>query len=394
MINAENLKSQFPIFRNIPGLVFLDNASTTQKPQIVLDKLLDVYTKYNSNVHRGLYPIAVRADEEYDLARKRIARLINADKDEIVFTSGTTDSTNLIAASLLASGIIPEGANILTSEIEHHSNFLPWQNLTNGNLSFAKYENGNLNYPTEQAFDVVVFTIMSNVTGKYIDIEELRKGELKNAIFIADAAQAIAHVPIDVKKMDVDFLVFSGHKMFGPTGVGIVYGKKELLNKMQPFKLGGGMINKVSKENFTSTTGPQKFEAGTPPIADAIALGEAVNFIEGIGFENIIPHEQNLRRYALNKLSQIKKIKIYHDDNDNSGAVISFTIYGIHPHDIAQYLGDNNICVRAGHHCTQILHKDVLQIPASVRVSMSIYNNENDIDNLIEELNNCIAYYS
>jgi len=384
------IKDQFPIFKNIPSLVFLDNASTTQKPKLVIDKLIEVYTQYNSNVHRGLYPIAEKVNNEYELAREKIARFINADKSEIVFTSGTTDATNLIAQSLVNSGIISKNPSVLTTELEHHANFLPWQRITKEGLEFT---NGR-NIDNHQKYDVVAYSIISNVTGEFTDIKNLKKDNLKDSIFIADAAQAIAHTPIDVKQMDVDFLVFSGHKMFGPTGIGVMYAKKELLAKMEPFKVGGGMIDKVTKENSTWSQYPEKFEAGTPPIADAIALGDAVDFINDIGLDNIINTEEELKNYALNLLSKIEGIKIYHSKNPNAGPVISFTIEGIHPHDIAQFLGDKNICVRAGHHCTQILHRDVLKIPASVRVSFSIYNTKEEIDTLVDALKQCKSYYS
>lgn len=388
-----SIKDLFPIFKNIPELIFLDNAATTQKPILVLDKLMEVYTQYNSNVHRGLYPIAVRADEEYDKAREKIARFINAEKDEIVFTSGTTDATNLIAQSLLNSEIVSKNANVLTTELEHHANFLPWQRVSGNNLEFATFKENQLNFDENKKFDIVAYSIISNVTGRFTDVKDLRKEGLKDAIFIADAAQAIAHMPINVKEMDIDFLVFSGHKMFGPTGIGIMYAKRTFLEKMQPFKVGGGMVDKVSRESTSWAKSPEKFEAGTPPIAEAIALGSAVDFINEMGFNKISQIENELKAYALQELSGLEKIKIYHSENIHSGAVISFTLEGIHPHDIAQFLGDKNICVRAGHHCTQILHREVFEIPASVRVSMSIYNSKEEIDSLISALKECIEFY-
>ncbi len=389
-----NIKDQFPIFKNIPDLVYLDNAATTQKPSVVIDKLVEVYTQYNSNVHRGLYTIAEKANIEYELAREKVAKLINADKDEIVFTSGTTDATNLIAQSLLLSGMVSDKSKVLTTEFEHHASFLPWQRIAKDNIEYAKQKDNKLEFSKDTQIDVVAYSVISNVTGKYTDINELRQGKLKNALFIADAAQAVAHIPIDVKQMNTDFLVFSGHKMFGPTGIGVLYGKKELLEKMEPFKVGGGMIDKVEKEYSTWTNSPEKFEAGTPAIADAIALGAAVDYIQSITFDHIIDIESKLRIYALEKLKNIPDITIYHSNEENSGSVISFTIKNIHPHDIAQFLGDRNICVRAGHHCTQILHRDVFEIPATVRVSLSIYNTQADVDTLIKAINDCINYFS
>ncbi|CAG1021425.1 cysteine desulfurase / selenocysteine lyase [Patescibacteria group bacterium] len=387
-MSIKEIKKEFPIFENNSGLVFLDNASTTQKPKQVIDKLIEVYTHYNSNVHRGLYPIAEKTSLEYENARQKIATFINANPKEITFTSGTTDSTNLIAESLARSGIIPAEPKVLTTEQEHHANFLPWQRITKGKLDY--------NYNPNTQYDVVVYTIISNVTGTYTDIKELKKQpNLKNAIFIADAAQAVAHKKLDVKDMDTDFLVFSGHKMFGPTGIGVLYGKQELLEKMEPFKVGGGMISEVTKESATWAELPEKFEAGTPPIADAIALGAAINFINSIGFDEIEKHEQNLRKYLVNKLKQIPQIKIFHPKlNEYAAGVVSFVSLNVHAHDIAQFLGDFNICVRAGHHCTQILHKEVFQVPASVRISLSVYNTEEDINQLIESLKKAIEYFS
>lgn len=390
MDKIEFIKKEFPIFEKNKELVFLDNASTTQKPRVVLDKLLEVYTTYNSNVHRGLYKIAIEADIQYEMARKKIANLINAEPEEIIFTSGTTDSINLLADSLVRSKIIPHNPSIITSELDHHSNILPWKKIINGNLNFNLNKASAFNYQ----FDLVAYSIISNVTGRYTNIEDLKEIEnYKNAIFVADAAQAVAHMPIDVKEMDVDFLTFSGHKMFGPFGIGVLYGKSDLLKRMEPFKLGGGMIRDVTKTYSSWAPPPYRFEAGTPPIADAIALGTSVDFIEGLGLNNISVYEKKLKDYSLELLRNNNEIKIYHDSNDKAGAVISFTIDGVHPHDIAQFLGDRNICVRAGHHCTQIYHKEVLKIPASLRLSLSVYNTKEDIDRFVDELASSIKYY-
>lgn len=391
MIDPKEIKSEFPIFESHPDLIFLDNASTTQKPREVLNKLIEVYTHYNANVHRGLYPIAEKVNQEYEGARIKIAKFINANPEEIIFTSGTTDATNFIAESLIRSKLIPQEPKVLTTEAEHHANFLPWQRITDGKLKFLKTTQDILN----DEYDVVAYSIISNVTGQFNDLKELKENKnLNKAIFIADAAQAIAHTQIDVKEMDIDFLVFSGHKMFGPTGVGVLYGKKELLNKMEPFRVGGGMIREVKRTYSTWAELPNKFEAGTPAIADAITLGAAVDFINKLEIKNINKHETDLTQYTLTKLKELDNINIYHSNSLNSGPVISFTIDGVHPHDIAQYLGDKSICVRAGHHCTQILHKEVFEIPASIRLSLSIYNTIEDIDSFIHELRNGINIYT
>jgi len=234
--------------------------------------------------------------------------------------------------------------------------------------------------------DIAAFTHGSNVTGEILPVEDLAK-ELETSYTILDASQTIGHIKLDVKKLNVDFIVFSGHKMYGPTGVGVIWGRKELLQKMEPFKVGGGMITSVNRSEAEWAPLPEKFEAGTPPIADAIALGEAANFLSEVGFEAIKEHEQHLRKYLVENLQQINGIKLYHPSLDSDAlGVVSFTVEGIHPHDLAQFLGERNICVRAGHHCTQILHREVFQIPASVRVSLGIYNTEDDINKLIARI--------
>ncbi len=397
----QNIKSQFPIFKNIPDLIYLDNASTTQKPQRVLDALNDFYTKYNANVHRGLYPISEKATDSYEAARKIIAEFINAEPEEIIFTGGTTDGVNSIIDSLLKSNLIKEDSIIGVNEIDHHSVILPLQRIFK-NLHFLTEENKN------KEFDLIATSLASNVTGEIVEVTKLKtdnsrlpneeilptQGGQAKLITIIDAAQAIAHMKIDVKELGVDFMVFSGHKMYGPTGVGILYGKKELLEKMEPFRVGGGMIREVKRDKSTWAPLPEKFEAGTPPIADAIALGEAVKFITELGFDAIMQHEQKLRKYLINKLKEVDGIKIYHPElSEDAVGVLSFSVEGVHPHDLAQYLGDKNICLRAGHHCTQIYHREILEIPASLRVSLAIYNDENDIDKLVNELKEGIQLF-
>jgi cysteine desulfurase / selenocysteine lyase len=389
-MDLKEIKKEFPIFTNQSELVFLDNSSTTQKPNIVLNKLIEVYTNYNSNVHRGLYPIAEKINLEFELAREKIAKFINADKSEVIFTSGTTQGINFIAQSFLKSGIINNNSKILTTTKEHHSNFLPFQN-SGATLTIVDDLSEAIN--SNEKFDIVVYSIVSNVTGEVTKLESIKRGNLENALFIADAAQAVGHINVDVKKMNIDVLAFSGHKMFGPTGIGILYVKKSILDKLSPVTLGGGIIKEVKRESVTFTDGVEKFEAGTPSIADAIALGAATDFIQDIGIDNIEKNEQLLKNYLLAELDKLKEVTTYHNRNSTSLGIVSFTVEGVHPHDIAQFLGDRNICVRAGHHCTQILHKEVLQIPASVRVSISIYNTVEDIDKLIAALRECIKYY-
>ncbi len=388
-----NVKEQFPIFQNNPGLIYLDNSATTQKPQRVIDAVVDYYSKYNSNVHRGLYPLSEKSTGKYESARKIIAEFLNAEPEEIIFTSGTTDGINSIAESLKLSGMISNNPEILLTELEHHSNILPWQRITT-QLEYLELDEDEqlLIKAQKDEYDIISTTLVSNVTGTINDIHEISK--INHKILIIDAAQAIAHLPIDVKTLGADFIVFSGHKMYGPTGVGVIWGRKELLEKMEPFRVGGGMINEVKRDSATWAEIPEKFEAGTPPIAQVIGLAEAANFLKDLRFEEIEKHEQHLRKYLIENLQQIENIKIYHPDlSKKAVGVISFTVEGIHPHDLSQFLGDRNICVRAGHHCTQILHREVLEIPASVRVSLAIYNTEEDIDKLINEIISAKQYY-
>jgi cysteine desulfurase / selenocysteine lyase len=404
-MNISTIKNQFPIFTNNPGLIYLDNASTSQKPQMVIDAIVDFYTKYNANVHRGIYPLSETATELYEAARLKVANFIKAKPEEVIFTSGTTDGINAIASSLVRSNMISSKPNILLTAIEHHSNILPWQEIENSTIEYIPINNEfeiDIDYIDQSTtkFDIASLTYVSNVTGTRIDIKKVVQKLRKlnpNIFIIIDAAQAIAHEPIDVRDLDIDFIVFSGHKMYGPTGIGVLYAKKEILEKMEPFRFGGGMIREVQKNKSTWAPVPEKFEAGTPPIAEAIGLAKAVDFLTILNDEagSLQVYENELRIYLYSKLKEIEGIKIYHPPiNKNAGAVISFTIEKIHPHDIAQFLGDNNICLRAGHHCTQILHRDVLEIPASLRVSLAVYNTKEEIDSLIEKLKEAIGIYT
>ncbi|MDQ6984807.1 MAG: aminotransferase class V-fold PLP-dependent enzyme [Candidatus Dojkabacteria bacterium] len=392
-----NIKNQFPIFSKNKGLVYLDSASTSQKPKVVIDKLVEFYTEYNSNVHRGLYPLSEKATDEYEKVRETIAKFINAEPNEIIFTSGATEAINGVSRSLYSSGFINVPPKITLTDLEHHSNVLPWQDLQPEMIQYLGLDDNYLINDTKIFKDSDIFASIhaSNVTGTIIPIKEIITSN-ENAYSIIDATQSIAHMKIDVKDLDVDFLTFSGHKLFAPTGIGVLYIKEEIMKELNPFKLGGGMIDEVTRNGSTYASGPTKFEAGTPNIAAAIALAEAVRFIDSIGFEEIKLSEERLRLYLLERLDEIENIEIYHPKNvtgKEALAVVSFNIEGIHSHDISAYLGEKNICVRAGHHCTQILHRDVLNVPASLRASISVYNNEEDIAKLIEGLKGAIKIY-
>jgi len=392
-----NIKDQFPIFTEYPELIFLDNASTTQKPQKVIQSLSDFYTKYNANVHRGLYPISEKATELFEESRVKIAKFINAEPDEIIFTAGTTDGLNALADSLYRSKMISDKPKILISEAEHHSNILPWQRLPDVELEYLEtLIEGleGLSIPSlRNDYDVISLSAISNVTGQLNPLVEIA-GEKNSGYLVADLAQAVGHTRVDVKALGIDFAVFSGHKMYGPMGIGILWGKREHLQRMQPFRVGGGMIREVTRKGATWSESPNRFEAGTPSVADAYALGAAVDFINSIGFSKIEKHEESLRKYLFTNLKKVEAITIYHPDlNQKASGVVSLSFDKAHPHDIAQFLGDNNICTRAGHHCTQILHREVLHIPASLRISLAIYNSKEDIDKLIEKLKEGMQIY-
>jgi len=385
-----NLRKDFPIFWN-PRLIYLDSASTTQKPQIMIETLKNFYEKENANIHRGVYTLSEIATEKFEKVREIIARFINAEKDEIVFTKNTTESLNLLSYSI--KDIIPENKNeIVLTEMEHHSNLIPWQQMARRNnmkLKFIPIKNFELDY--EKAREIITertaivsVTHVSNVLGTVNLIDKIINiSKEKSAITIIDAAQSVPHLKIDVKKLDCDFLAFSGHKVYGPLGVGILYGKKELLEKLPPFLTGGGMIEEVNYDNVTWNRAPLKFEAGTQNIGGVIAFGEVIKYLEELGLDNIYEYERELLIYALEKLNEIKNIEIYNPGIDKSLALISFNIKRIHPHDVASILNEYDIAIRAGHHCCMPLMKK-LGISGTCRISLSFYNTKKDIDMLIK----------
>tara|TARA_Y100000310_G_C20671785_1_gene810694 strand:- start:48 stop:1226 length:1179 start_codon:yes stop_codon:yes gene_type:complete len=377
-------KKDFPIFENNPDLIYLDSAATTQLPSRVINSIKDFHENSNANIHRGIYQISEKATKAYEQARKIIADFINADVREIIFTSGTTDGINKLSRSLIP--MFKNKNEIILTDIEHHSNIVPWQE-SNLKVKYIKLtKNLELDYADlkkkiNKKTAIVSITHISNSLGTINDIKKVVKLAHKyNALVILDAAQSIARTKIDVRNLDVDFIVFSGHKAYSPMGIGVIYGKKKLLDKIPAFNLGGDMIDTVTKEKSTYAKEIRKFEAGTPNISGAIALAEGINYINKIRIKNIENQEKKLTKYALSELKKIKGIKIY--SPKNSLGIISFNIKGIHPHDVAQILSDNNIAVRAGHHCNMVLMKE-LKIPGTVRISLGIYNAKEDIDKLI-----------
>lgn len=386
------IKKDFPIFFD-SDLVYLDNAATTQKPQSVLDEVDSLYREANANVHRALYSLGSEATERFENSRKKVAKYIGANSEkEIVFTSGTTESINLLARSI--GNTLKPGDEILISEMEHHSNIVPWQMTAQRTGATLKYlsikETGELDISNPEKYftsntKIISLTHMSNVLGTINPIKKLSaKAHQVGAIMIVDGAQGASHLPVDVKELGCDFYAFSGHKMLGPTGIGVLWGKTEHLEEMDPFMGGGEMINTVTMESSTWNDIPYKFEAGTPNFAQAVGLGAAIDYLQNIGMDNIAAHEQMLIEYALGKLNQIDGLRIHGSAKDRGG-VISFNIDGIHPHDLAQFLNEDNIAIRVGHHCAQPLLK-TLGETATARMSFYIYNDESDVDKFCESL--------
>jgi cysteine desulfurase/selenocysteine lyase len=400
IVNSYELRNDFPIFKkkiNGKDLVYLDNASTTQKPYSVINSITDFYSNYNSNIHRAVYQLAEEATELYEQSRKKIANFINVRPEEIIFTRNTTESINLIAHSWARSNLKKDDV-IAISEIEHHSNIVPWQILCQEIGTRLEYvgidESGFLDIEylieliSSRKVKLVSISHMSNVLGTIVPIERIVKTAHQYDIpVIVDGAQSVPHMPVDVKELDCDFLVFSAHKMLGPTGVGVLYAKKELLEKMKPFMAGGDMIKEVFKFHTNYNEVPYKFEAGTPNIADVVGFGAAVEYLEKIGMENIRNHEIYLTEYALESMQSLKCITIYGPmDSKFRGGVISFNIADIHPHDLATIMNDHGIAIRSGHHCAQVLMQR-LDVPATSRASFYIYNTKEEIDKFVNAIN-------
>ncbi|MCT0452037.1 cysteine desulfurase [Lactococcus cremoris] len=393
----EGIKNEFPVLNQIVNdepLVYLDNAATTQKPLSVLSAIKDYYENDNANVHRGVHTLAERATEKYEAAREKVRAFINAKSTkEVLFTRGTTTSINWVAQ--FAGQILKADDEIVISIMEHHSNIVPWQEVakkTGAILKFVYLKEGELDMEdlrqkvTAQTKFVSIAHV-SNVLGTINPIEEISKiAHEQGAYLVVDGAQSTPHMAIDLQKMDVDFFAFSGHKMMGPTGIGVLYGKEELLNQFEPIEFGGEMIDFVYESHSTWTELPWKFEAGTPNIAGAIALGAAIDYIQELGIDQIHQHEDELIDYVMPKLQNIEGLTIYGPkDNKKRSGVIAFNIEGLHPHDVATALDMEGVAVRAGHHCAQPL-LNYLDTSATARASFYIYNTKADCDKLVEAL--------
>ena len=398
-LSSETIKKDFPIFNN-SDLVYLDNAATTHKPQSVLNAVDRLYTEANANVHRALYSLGSESTERFENSRTKVADFINSNSaKEIIFTSGTTESINLLARSV--GNTLNPGDEILISEMEHHSNIVPWQLMAERTGTTLNYipvtETGELDLSEPDHYfkpntKIVSITHISNVLGTINPVKKLAEmAHEMGALFIVDGAQGVPHLQVNVQDLGCDFYAFSGHKMLGPTGIGALWGKTELLNEMDPFMGGGEMIETVTMESSTWNEIPYKFEAGTPNFAQAVGLGAAVDYLKTIGMSTIAEHEKMLTAYALNKINQIEGIRI-HGSADERAGVISFNVDGIHPHDLAQFLNEDNIALRVGHHCAQPL-LSTLGETATARLSFYIYNDESDVDKFYDSLTNIRKYF-
>ena len=397
--DIDAVRRDFPILsRPLPNgatLAYLDNGATSQKPKSVIDKLCEVYETYNANVHRGIHQLGDRVTVELEAAREKVRQFINAAQtEEVIFTSGTTMSINLVAHGWARKFLKP-GDEILLNEMEHHANLVPWQQAAKATGAKLRYipltTDGRLDATHFERLitsktKLVAVTAMSNVLGTINPIRELaERAHRVGAVILVDGAQSVPHMPTDVRDPVIDFLAFSGHKLYGPTGIGVLYGRRELLETMDPFLCGGNMISEVHRDTSTWGELPSKFEAGTIPIAEAIGLGAAIDYVQSIGFDAIHAHETRLLDRAMRLLPQTPGVTVYGPTLEHRGSIVSFTVEKVHPHDLADLLDQKGVAVRAGHHCTMPLH-DWLDVAATARASLAFYNTEAEVDALIDAI--------
>ena len=399
VLDVDSIRADFPILsREIrPGvpLIYLDSAATTQKPRQMIEAVTSYYQNQNANIHRGIHRLAEEATEAFEAARQRVADFIGAPSPrQVIFTRNATEAINLVAHSWGRANL-KRGDLILLTEMEHHSNLVPWQMLAAERELRLAYipvtEDGLLDLEAykdllEDCPQLVAFTHMSNMLGTINPVKKMTQmAHQAGAVVLVDAAQSVPHLPVDISDLGVDFFAFSGHKMCGPTGIGVLYGREELLDAMPPFQGGGDMIKRVRLDSFTTNDLPYKFEAGTPPIAQVIGLGAAVDYLSSVSMHAVRQHEHNLIARALDRLEEIPGVRVYGPSAEHRGGVASFTFEGVHPHDVAQILDDRGIAVRAGHHCAMPIHEK-FNLLATTRASFYLYNTSEEIDQLVEGL--------
>ncbi len=400
MLDTNAILRDFPLLRDVTEhgrrICYLDSGATSQKPQCVIDLEREYYEHFNANVHRGVYAISEAATEATEATREKVRAFINAaSTSEIIYTRNATEAVNLVARTY-GEASLWSGDTVILTEMEHHANLVPWHILAarrGVNLEFVPVKDDfTLDMEVYRELlrtkspKLVCVTGMSNVLGTVPPIAEMiKEAHEVGALFLMDGAQLVPHAPVDVRALDVDFLVFSAHKMLGPTGLGILYGKKAILSEMPPFLGGGDMIGKVHLRSFTCNELPYKFEAGTPSIAEEVCFGPAIDYLNNIGMENIAAHEDALTRYMIDELKKVPGLHILGPESGERGSAVSFTLDYAHPHDVADILGSQGVCVRAGHHCAMPLHER-FNIPATTRASLYLYNNEEDVSRLTEAL--------
>ncbi len=407
MYDIKVIRQDFPILDQIVNghpLVYLDNAATSQKPKSVIDELVNYYSSYNANVHRGAHTLAMKATVAYEEAREKIASFINAPSPEnIIFVRNTTEAINLVAYTW-ATEHIQAGDRIVSTEIEHHSNLVPWQHIAstkNAELELIPISEDyqldltQLDKIVSANTRIVALTHMSNVLGTIVPVKDIVKAARKaGALVLVDGAQSVPHMPVDVQDIGCDFFAFSGHKMLGPTGIGVLYVSPDVLGNLNPFLRGGEMVLEVTYDRASWAPPPMKFEAGTPNIADAIGLGKAVEYLEQIGMGEIREHEITITDYALARFAELEDVTTYGPSNTEiRGGVISFYLNDVHPHDISQVLDSLGVAIRAGHHCAMPLVKSKLHVPATARASFYLYNTESEIDILIDGIKKTMEYF-
>ena len=399
-MDIKNIKSEFPIFKqriNGKPLVYLDSANSSQKPKAVIDKISNFYETEFSNVGRSVHTLAVKATNRFEDVRDKVKAYLNAKhREEIIFTKGATEAINLVATAF-GEKFINKGDEILTTELEHHSNYVPWHFVRQKKGAVIKF--ASVNEKGEVDLDeikklitnktkIIAITHISNVTGTIMPIKKIiDMAKEKKIPVLIDGTQGAPHIKLDLQDLDCDFYAISCHKMYGPNGLGILYSKKKWLDEFPPYQGGGGMISEVFKDNVTFASTPTKFEAGTMQTAEVVGFSEAINFIENLGIEKINKHENEILEYGIEKLKRNNSVNIFGDPKER-GSVISFTMKGIHPHDIATILDEDGVAIRAGHHCCQILH-DKMGISATARASIGVYNTKEDIDILCDSINEC-----